>query len=87
MNEVMYTISAIMRNLNAPIKAQIETSLLDKMHQMDYNMKSSMQRDMEKGQPVEAEHFYGYLLEAAESHSIDAPLLSAVHGNLMVYSS
>lgn len=87
MQDVLYNISAIMRKLNAPIKDQVETSILDKMHQMDYRMKSSMQRDMEKGQPVEAEHFYGYLLEAAKSHSIDSPLLSAVHGNLMVYSS
>lgn len=52
---------------------------------ISYNMKSSMQRDMEKDSSIEGEHLQGYLLDVAEQFSIEVPLLGAVYQNLKVY--
>ncbi|PLS18312.1 2-dehydropantoate 2-reductase [Bacillus sp. M6-12] len=78
---------AIMRKIKAPIADQIEEGLLEKVNQMGYEMKSSMQRDMEKGLSVEADHLQGYLLEIAEKEGIYAPILETIYTNLKVYES
>lgn len=53
-------------------------------------MKSSMQRDMEKNALVEADHFHGVLLKIAEEQGKDLslfPALRTVYSNLKVYES
>lgn len=52
--------STIMRSINAPIADHIEAVQLEKINAMGYGMKSSLQRDMEKKQQVEADHFFGF---------------------------
>ncbi|RFU67634.1 2-dehydropantoate 2-reductase [Peribacillus saganii] len=75
----------IMRKINAPIADNIEEIQLKRIAQMGYEMKSSMQRDMEKGLSVEADHLQGYLLELAEKQKICAPILETIYTNLKVY--
>ncbi|HFK1451272.1 MULTISPECIES: 2-dehydropantoate 2-reductase [Bacillus cereus group] len=75
----------IMRCIGAPIKDNIVQEHMKTIDKISYNMKSSMQRDMEKGSSIEAKHLQGYLLDVAEQFSIEAPLLGAVYQNLKVY--
>jgi 2-dehydropantoate 2-reductase len=78
-------IAAVMRAHGAPIAEQIEEKQLAQMNEMAPEMKSSMQRDMEKGQMVEADHLQGYLLKLAQQYHMDTPLLKVVYHHLKLY--
>ncbi|MBS2771698.1 ketopantoate reductase family protein [Anoxybacillus rupiensis] len=78
-------IGAIMRAHGAPIEDGIEEKQWAQMNSMPPQMKSSMQRDMEKGQMVEVDHLQGYLLQLAKQHQITTPLLKAVYHHLKLY--
>ncbi|WP_242213928.1 2-dehydropantoate 2-reductase [Bacillus cereus group sp. BfR-BA-01383] len=75
----------IIRALGAPVKENIVEEHMKTIDKISYDMKSSMQRDMEKGSFIEGKHLQGYLLDVAEQFSIEAPLLGAVYQNLKVY--
>ncbi|MED2840213.1 2-dehydropantoate 2-reductase [Bacillus wiedmannii] len=75
----------IMRYIGAPIKEDIAQEHMKTIDKISYDMKSSMQRDMEKGSSIEGKHIQGYLLDVAEQFSMEAPLLGAVYQNLKVY--
>ncbi|WP_416829122.1 ketopantoate reductase family protein [Ectobacillus polymachus] len=75
----------IMRTIQAPIIDNIEEKQMQTMGEMDYDMKSSMLRDMEKGLSVEVEALQGYLLTLAEEHGLSAPTLQSVYVNLKLY--
>ncbi|MGG5736150.1 MULTISPECIES: 2-dehydropantoate 2-reductase [Bacillus cereus group] len=75
----------IMKSIEAPVKDNIVEEHMKTIDKISYDMKSSMQRDMEKGSLIEGEHLQGYLLDLAEQFSIEAPLLGAVYQNLNVY--
>ncbi|MBT2758728.1 ketopantoate reductase family protein [Mesobacillus foraminis] len=77
----------IMRGLKAPLADKIEETQLDKLLQMGYAMKSSLQRDMEKGLQTEADHFFGYLLQKAKENHLNAPVMSTIFANLKVYEA
>lgn len=74
-----------MRSVKAPIAEQIEDILIEKIDQVGYDMKSSMQRDIEKGGRIEADHLQGYLLQIAEQGNADTPVLRTIYGSLKVY--
>ncbi|WP_448163054.1 2-dehydropantoate 2-reductase [Bacillus mobilis] len=75
----------IMKYIGAPVKEDIAQEHMKTIDKISYDMKSSMQRDMEKGSAIEGEHLQGYLLDIAKQSSIEAPLLGAVYQNLRVY--
>ncbi|MGG0300035.1 2-dehydropantoate 2-reductase [Bacillus albus] len=75
----------IMKYIGAPVKEGIAQEHMKTIDKISYDMKSSMQRDMEKGSAIEGEHLQGYLLDIAKQFSIEAPLLGAVYQNLKVY--
>lgn len=75
----------IMRGLQAPLADKIEEAQLDKLVQMGYTMKSSLQRDMEKGLQTEADHFFGYLLQKADQTNLNVPVICAIYANLKIY--
>jgi 2-dehydropantoate 2-reductase len=83
--KVLDEVAAIMRKIGAPIADNIENLQYEKIQQMGYNMKSSLQRDMEKQLEVESDHLYGYLLKEAEKEGIAATILSTIYANLQVY--
>lgn len=83
--QLINEIVSIMHRINAPLPERIETQLMKQMESLAYFMKSSMQRDMEKSLPVEADHLQGYLLGIAHSEQISTPVLEAVFANLKVY--
>ncbi|MBY6268414.1 ketopantoate reductase family protein [Parageobacillus thermoglucosidasius] len=80
-------IAAVMRAHGAPIADDIEEKQLAQLNRIEATMKSSMQRDMEKGQLIEADHLQGYLLSLAEQYNIATPLLKMVYHNLKIYEA
>ncbi|MCO7175758.1 2-dehydropantoate 2-reductase [Sporolactobacillus kofuensis] len=75
----------IMTAYKAPIDDQIVAMHMKLIDQLGYDMKSSMQRDMEKGSLIEAAHLQGYLLDLAKEFHVETPLLKTVYQNLKVY--
>ncbi|ALF09676.1 ketopantoate reductase family protein [Parageobacillus thermoglucosidasius] len=80
-------IAAVMRAHGAPIADDIEEQQLAQFNRIEAAMKSSMQRDMEKRQLIEADHLQGYLLSLAEQYNIATPLLKMVYHNLKIYEA
>lgn len=48
---------------------------------------ASMLRDLENGNPTEADHVLGDMIERATRHGIEAPLLKAAYTHLQVYEN
>ena len=80
-------LEAVMTAIAAPVKTGIAAIQFDKMNSMDDNMKSSMQRDMEKGQGIEADHLQGHLIEKAQQAEIAVPVLETVYTKLKLYEA
>lgn len=78
-------VSSIMRSHQVPIDKIIVDKYMKGLSKLSYHFKTSMQRDMEKGLNIEADHLQGYLLNLAEEHQLDAPLLYASYQNHKVY--
>ncbi len=75
----------IMHAHNAPIHENIVDEHMKSIDALGYDMKSSMQRDMEKGSFIEGDHLQGYLLELAKAKHISAQLLEVIYQNLKIY--
>ncbi|WP_445613596.1 ketopantoate reductase family protein [Geobacillus sp. YF-1] len=78
-------IETIIKAHGAPLTDEMAKRQRAQLEQIAPTMKSSMQRDMEKGLPIEAAHLQGYLLKLARQHGIAAPMLEAVYHNLFLY--
>jgi 2-dehydropantoate 2-reductase len=87
LKSLLKEIISIMNMVQAPIADNIEEIQLKQINGLGYPMKTSMQRDMEKSLPVEADHLQGYLLEIARKEGLSIPVLQAAYGNLKVYES
>ncbi|MGD6830572.1 ketopantoate reductase family protein [Sutcliffiella halmapala] len=83
--DTLHEVAAVMRSVDAPIAENIVELNWDKLHSIEAGMKSSMQRDMEKGLSVEADHFFGYLLGIAADKGISVPTLEKIYANLRIY--
>jgi len=83
--EFLNEISLIMKKIDAPIKDDIADIQYKRINEMDEAMKSSMQRDMEKSMPLEAEHLQGYLLGKAREHKLAVPILDTIYTKLALY--
>lgn len=84
-SKLLNEIVSVMKRLDAPLPNDIEQRILSQFDGLGYMMKASMQRDMEKSLPIEADHLQGYLLETARKRDISVPVLEAVYANLIVY--
>ncbi|WP_088007360.1 ketopantoate reductase family protein [Indiicoccus explosivorum] len=78
-------ITAVMEAAGAPISETIAEDLYGKINGLGHGMKSSMQRDVERGAPTEADHLQGYLLKLAHEHGVDVPVLETVYTKLTLY--
>jgi 2-dehydropantoate 2-reductase len=83
--ELFKEVENIMMAYDAPLAEGIIEQHMNTMDKMTYDMKSSMQRDMEKSFQIEGDHLQGYLLTLAEKSSIHVPLLQTVYTHLKVY--
>ncbi|MBT2637631.1 ketopantoate reductase family protein [Bacillus sp. ISL-39] len=86
-DRLVHEAAAIMERIGANLAQGSMEATLGKMNEIGHGMKSSLQRDMEKSLPTEADHLFGYLLEKAQELGLDAPILSAVYANIKVYES
>jgi 2-dehydropantoate 2-reductase len=86
-HSLLQEVSSIMRRIQAPLADNAEEVQLNKLMQLSYQMKSSLQRDMEKRVPTEAEHLFGYLIQLARKTDLATPILDAVYANLKIYES
>lgn len=75
----------VMESIGAPVEQGISGKLLDKINSMGEGMKSSMQRDAEKSQPIEVDHLQGWLLEKANEQEISVPVLETIYTKLKLY--
>lgn len=82
---IVTEVVSVMEKIDAPINREIIEPQLAKIKEMSYEMKSSMQRDMEKGLQTEADHFFLYLLQHANTANIQTPYLELIYANLKVY--
>lgn len=80
-------IAAVMYKIGAPIKDTIASDLLHKINGMAYDMKSSMQRDMEKSLQLETDHLQGFLLRHANEQNIPVPILETIYTKLSLYEN
>lgn len=83
--EFLNEITLIMKKIDAPIKDDIVDIQYKRINEMNESMKSSMQRDMEKSMPLEAEHLQGYLLGKAREHNLEVPILDIIYTKLALY--
>lgn len=74
-----------MLEVRGPIADGIVEQQMSMVDQLDGKMKSSMLRDIEKKQPIEADHIQGYLLLLAERADVETPLLRLIYQHLKVY--
>ncbi|MMZ56877.1 2-dehydropantoate 2-reductase [compost metagenome] len=84
---LVHEIVAIARNYGAPVDEGTEARTLKTMESLHPEMKSSMQRDMEKRLPVETDHLHGALLTLVSPEQGFYPVLEAVYGRLKVYEA
>lgn len=75
----------VMKSLGANLPDDAKENIIKKINAVGYHMKSSMQRDMEKGLQTESAHFFKYLLDAAAEHRLPVPVLNTIYMNLQVY--
>jgi 2-dehydropantoate 2-reductase len=75
----------IIQGLGANLPGEAKENIIKKINAVGYKMKSSMQRDMEKGLQTESGHFFKYLLDAADAQLVKAPILKTIYMNLQVY--
>ncbi len=71
--------AAVGRACGAPIETD---AILGRFEAFPPDMKSSMQRDMEAGRPLELDAIGGALLRAAQLHGVDVPVASRLVGEL-----
>ncbi|MGE7215283.1 ketopantoate reductase family protein [Priestia koreensis] len=83
--QLFQEVEGVMKAIEAPLAAEIIDTQMKTMKSMTYEMKSSMQRDMEKGYSTEVEHLQGYLLTIAKKKKQHTPLLEAVYHNVKTY--
>jgi 2-dehydropantoate 2-reductase len=85
--KLLHEVADIMRGLDAPLEHNVVEAQLTRIENLNFEMKSSLQRDMEKQLPTEVDHFFGYLLQHAMKQGVNVPLLQAIYTNLKVYES
>ncbi|MEB3101325.1 ketopantoate reductase family protein [Ferviditalea candida] len=74
--------------LDAPVKEDVAEITFKIAESLDFNMKSSMQRDIEKGLSIEADQLQGALISAIVENGGDLsefPVLQTVYGRLKIY--
>lgn len=82
---LLQELAAIMEKVEAPIQPGIADVQLKRINSMAAGMKSSMQRDIEKLQPTEAEHLQGYLLARSRELGMTVPVLEIIYTKLKLY--
>lgn len=84
---LLHEIVTIARKAGMPIDDEQESNAMRSMESLQPSFMSSMQRDIQKKLPVEADHLQGYLLSLADGSAGSFPILETVYARLKVYES
>ncbi|SFI67590.1 ketopantoate reductase family protein [Thermoflavimicrobium dichotomicum] len=84
LERLLHEIIAIAKTQEPSIDPDIDLQIMKTVTEISPTFKSSMQRDLEKGLPIETDHLHGTLLRLAPEN-LDAPLLKTVYSTLMIY--
>ncbi|MFC3749722.1 ketopantoate reductase family protein [Paenibacillus sp. GCM10012306] len=84
-SRLLKEIVTLARRAGMPVDSDLEATTLQTMVSLQPSMMSSMQRDMQKQLPIEADHLHGFLLALAASDKGDYPILQTVYARLKVY--
>lgn len=79
-------ICAIGKSQEETLDADVWEKTMQRVQTLSDGMKTSMLRDMEKGLPIETDHFHGTLLRLAPTN-LDVPLLKTIYSTLSIYQS
>ncbi|MCH5585147.1 ketopantoate reductase family protein [Shimazuella sp. AN120528] len=79
-------ICAIGKSQEETLDADVWDQTMGRVRSLPDEMKSSMLRDMEKGLPIETDHFHGTLLRLAPA-DLDVPLLKTIYSTLSIYQA
>jgi 2-dehydropantoate 2-reductase len=77
-------IVSIAQSQEPSINPNIAGEIMQTLESAPPSMTSSMHRDLEKGLPIETDHFHGTLLKMAPDH-FDLPLLKTIYSTLSLY--
>lgn len=77
--------AAVARASGYPPREAFLTDMRGRLTDSKSPMASSMYRDMQQGNPVEADHILGDLVARASGYNLDTPLLAATYIQLNVY--
>ncbi|AXF57830.1 ketopantoate reductase family protein [Salicibibacter kimchii] len=84
-HQLIDEIVTVIRHTGEPIGNDFADKAWRQVMKLSDETKASMQKDKEKGLPVEADHIPGYLLRLAEVNECFTPFLQAIYANLKVY--
>jgi 2-dehydropantoate 2-reductase len=83
---LLHEICSIGKYQEKTLDEDVWEQTMDRVNSLSHGMKSSMLRDMEKGLPIETEHFHGTLLRLAPK-DLDTPLLQTIYSTLSIYQA
>lgn len=83
---VLSEVISIAEKINAPMADNIKEIVWNKLQIVGHQMKSSLQRDMEKSLHTEGDHFFGYLLRQKDQLT-SSPALSSIYANITIYEN
>ena len=75
----------VMTKIQSPIQNDIAEIQFNRICELKSGMKSSMQRDMEKSLPTEAEHLQGFIIKKARELQLSVPILDTIYTKLSLY--
>lgn len=84
---VLNEAATIMRAIKAPILENVEEIQMERVNKLGYKMKASLFKDMEKQLSIEADHFFGHLLEEAKANGVQAKTIETIYANLKIYEA
>jgi 2-dehydropantoate 2-reductase len=83
---LLHEICAIGKYQEKSLDADVWEQTMGRVKTLPDPMKSSMLRDMEKGLPIETDHFHGTLLRLAPD-DLDTPILQTIYSTLSIYQA
>lgn len=82
LGEIVDEIISVGRILGPNLGEGVAGEIMDQIESLPYNMAASMERDLERGRPLEVENLQGYLVRKAEMYDIRVPALTVCYGLL-----
>jgi 2-dehydropantoate 2-reductase len=87
LTRILDTNIEIARREGSDPRDSVMKGVRDRFSDPNGKWETSMQRDIEAGNPVEADHIVGYMLDKARKHKLDDTILSLAYTHLKTYEA